>query len=50
MTIRQMVDVDPYVYLVEVLQCVSEHPVSQVIELAWREWKTRFSYNPMKSD
>ena len=42
--------VDPYVYLVDVLQRVSAHPASRVIELTPREWKTRFSHNPMKSD
>lgn len=42
--------VDPYVYLVDVLQRISEHPARRVIELTPREWKTRFSTNPMKSD
>jgi transposase len=42
--------VDAYVYLVDVLQRISEHPASRVIELTPREWKTRFSDNPMKSD
>ncbi len=42
--------VDPYTYLVDVLQRISEHPASRVIELTPREWKTRFSNNPMKSD
>jgi transposase len=42
--------VDPYLYLVDVLQRVSEHPASRVIELTPREWKARFSDNPMKSD
>jgi transposase len=41
-------DVDPYVYLVDVLQRVSEHPASRVSELMPREWKARFSDNPMK--
>lgn len=43
-------DVDTYVYLVDVLQRVCEHPASRVIELTRRGWKTRFSDNPMKSD
>ncbi|MCG8615919.1 MAG: IS66 family transposase, partial [Desulfobacterales bacterium] len=42
--------VDPYTYLVDVLQRMSEHPASRVIELTPREWKTKFADNPMKSD
>ena len=42
--------VDPYVYLVDVLQRISEHPASQVLDLTPRLWKTRFSHHPMKSD
>jgi transposase len=42
--------VDPYTYLVDVLQRVGEHPASGVIELTPRVWKTRFADNPMKSD
>lgn len=42
--------VDPYTYLVDVLQRISSHPASRVIELTPREWKTRFSHHPMKSD
>ena len=42
--------VDPYTYLVDVMQRISEHPASRVIELTPREWKTRFSSAPMKSD
>ena len=42
--------VDPYTYLVDVLQRISEHPASRVIELTPRLWKTQFSHNPMKSD
>ena len=43
-------DVDPYVYLVDVLQRVSLHPASKVEELTPRNWKTKFADNPMKSD
>jgi len=39
-----------YTYLVDVLQRISEHPASRVSELTPREWKVRFSSNPMKSD
>jgi len=42
--------VDPYVYLVDVLQRISEHPASQVADLTPRVWKTKFAYAPMKSD
>ena len=42
--------VDPYTYLVDVLQRISEHPASQVAELTPRVWKTKFSHDPMKSD
>ncbi len=41
--------VDPYAYLVDVLQRISEHPASRVVELTPREWKTRFSHDPMRS-
>jgi hypothetical protein len=42
--------VDPYVYLVDVLQRISEHPASRVIELTPRLWKEHFADNHMKSD
>jgi transposase len=42
--------VDPYTYLVDVLQRISEHPASRAIELTPREWKTKFADNPLKSD
>ena len=42
--------VDPYTYLVDVLQRISEHPASQVIDLTPRVWKTKFAHDPMKSD
>ena len=42
--------VDPYTYLVDVLQRIGVHPASRVAELTPREWKTRFSQHPMKSD
>ena len=42
--------VDPYTYLVDVLQRISVHPASRVAELTPREWKTRFSQTPMRSD
>ncbi len=42
--------VDPYTYLVDVLQRVSQHPASRVIELTPRVWKKTFSDNPLRSD
>ncbi len=42
--------VDPYVYLVDVLQRVSQHPASKVIELTPRVWKQKFADNPLRSD
>ncbi len=42
--------VNPYIYLVDVLQRISEHPASQVVDLTPRVWKAKFSHAPMKSD
>ena len=42
--------IDPYTYLVDVLQRVGEHPASRVSELTPRLWKTLFAANPMRSD
>lgn len=42
--------IDPYTYLVDVLQRVSQHPASQVAELTPRRWKERFANNPLRSD
>lgn len=41
--------VDPYTYLVDVLQRVAEHPQSRVAELTPRLWKERFAENPLRS-
>jgi len=43
-------DVDPYTYLVDVLQRVDTHPASDVIALTPRLWKEKFAANPMRSD
>ena len=45
----QLHGVDPTVYLVDVLQRVSEHPATRVEELTPRLWKTRFMDQPMIS-
>ena len=41
--------VDPYVYLVDVLQRVDDHPMSDVEALTPRLWKQRFAEQPRKS-
>jgi len=43
-------DVEPYDYLVDVLQRVSQHPASLVEHLTPRVWKTLFANNPLRSD
>jgi transposase len=42
--------IDPYTYLVDVLQRVGQHPASRVVELTPRQWKQRFAENPLRSD
>src|SRR5258708_3759116 len=42
--------IDPYTYLVDVLQRVSEHPASRVAELTPRLWKRYFATTPLRSD
>ena len=42
--------VDPYAYLVDVLQRVGQHPASRVAELTPRLWKEHFAANPLRSD
>jgi len=42
--------VDPYTYLVDVLQRVAQHPANRVIELTPRVWKNKFADNPLRSD
>ena len=43
-------DINPYVYLMDVLLRVSEHPASQVQDLTPRCWKQRFADKPLRSD
>ena len=43
-------DIDPYTYLVDVLQRVAEHPVSRTAELTPRLWKQHFAAHPLRSD
>jgi transposase len=42
--------IDPYTYLVDVLQRISEQPASRVAELTPRLWKQHFAANPLRSD
>ena len=41
--------VDPYTYLVDVLQRISSHPEPRVIELTPRVWKSLFAHDPLPS-
>lgn len=42
--------VNPYTYLVDVLQRIQTHPASRVAELTPRLWKERFAGAPLRSD
>ncbi|MGH9485161.1 MAG: IS66 family transposase [Terriglobales bacterium] len=42
--------VDPYTYLVDVLQRVQTHPAKRVVELTPRLWKQHFADRPLRSD
>jgi transposase len=46
----RMHSINPYEYLVDVLQRVEQHPASQVHELTPRVWKEKFGQNFLKSD
>jgi transposase len=46
----QLHDIDPYVYLVDVLQRIDLHPASEVHLLIPRLWKQHFADNPLRSD
>ncbi len=41
--------IDPYTYLVDVLQRVGQHPASRIAELTPRLWKEHFAANPLRS-
>lgn len=43
-------DIDPYTYLVDVLQRVDSHPMREVHLLTPRLWKKHFEHQPMRSD
>ena len=42
--------IDPYDYLVDVLQRLGQHPAADVHLLTPRLWKTHFAANPLRSD
>jgi transposase len=42
--------IDPYTYLVDVLQRVGQHPAARVAELTPRLWKLHFAGCPLRSD
>ena len=46
----RMHDINPYDYLVDVLQRVSIHPASRIEELTPRLWKDNFKDEPLRSD
>lgn len=43
-------EVDPYTYLVDVMQRVDRHPARAVRELTPRLWKERFATDPLRPD
>lgn len=43
-------EIDPYTYLVDVLQRVGQHPAADVAQLTPRLWKQHFAANPLRSD
>lgn len=43
-------EVDPYDYLVDVLQRIGVHPNQRIAELTPRLWKQHFAAHPMRSD
>jgi transposase len=47
---RRIQGINPYTYLVDVLQRVGIHPAKYVIDLLLRVWKTKFADNPLQSD
>jgi transposase len=49
LTTCKLHEVDPYDYLVDVLQRVGQHPASRVAELTPRRWKELYADNPLRS-
>ena len=50
LTTCRLQGVDPYTYLVDVLQRVAIHPAKDVMDLTPRVWKKKFAQNPLRSD
>ncbi|UCF68638.1 MAG: IS66 family transposase [Acidobacteriota bacterium] len=50
LTTCRLQGVDPYTYLVDVLQRIDEHPMSEVDTLTPRLWKEHFAGDPLRSD
>jgi transposase len=50
LTTCRLHDINPYDYLVDVLQRVGQHPASRVEELTPRLWKQHFAGAPLRSD
>lgn len=50
LTTCRLQGIDPYTYLVDVLQRVSLHPAKDVGALTPRRWKEKYATNPLKSD
>jgi transposase len=49
LTTCRLHEIDPYDYLVDVLQRIGEHPASRVEELTPRRWKELYAANPLRS-
>jgi transposase len=46
----RMQKIDPFVYLVDILQRVSSHPMSEIDKLIPRNWKKHYASSPLRSD
>jgi len=46
----QLHDIDPYDYLVDVLQRIDQHPARDIQQLTPRLWKQHFADDPLRSD
>ena len=46
----KMHDIDPYTYLVDVLQRIADHPKSEIEKLTPRFWAQNYAENPLRSD
>lgn len=49
LTTCRLHEINPYDYLVDVLQRVGDHPAARVVELTPRLWKQHFAANPLRS-